>query len=421
MRMRNSSGPQILSVSFAVISVLLVGSCDSNPSAPGPASAPNGVSVAFGRWEPSSFDTCSKEAHDRYSVVGPDGRLYPTWHPPVDGSGCTFGHEHGRDPANSDLFFKTGPIPFGLANEQLDTYDPFGQRHEDHVGHKIEWENDVSLRFGDAGSAVFAVSCDILVKMHQGSHSKDAFTNNLHEIVYHIDCSDGTAFGVTALTAIGTPGEFVRRCDRDVHVDAGTPTPPTSPEGGGKRLIPDRSCVEEFMLVGEGDRSRERSALFESWQTSQSVRTANGKRLVSFNPYFNVFLPSRFYDASKPDLTGRPVDVCFESIGNRRARGGECETLINGGLAGLPFNDPRSPFNGARRSFDINSNRVSNEDGPEIWYSDPFGRNARTEPFPGSIRQFIAKLNNDRGPVNPGGPTIGADRDYGGSGVHAPN
>jgi hypothetical protein len=174
--------------------------------------------VAYGRWEPSSQDTCTKGAHDAFGVEGPDGKLYPTWHPPVDpGSGCTFGHEHGRDPSGSDLFGKVGRIPFGYANEQLDVYDPFSKRHEDHVGHKVEWENDVRMKFGsDAASAVFETHCDVLTKMHQGSHSKDAFTNNLHEVVYHIDCSDGTAFGVTMLTAIGTPGEFVRRCDGDV-------------------------------------------------------------------------------------------------------------------------------------------------------------------------------------------------------------
>jgi hypothetical protein len=41
-------------------------------------------------------------------------------------------------------------------------------------------------------------------------------------------------------------------------------------------------------------------------------------------------------------------------------------------------------------------------------------------PFPGSIRQFIAKMNNDRG-IGMGGPRLGEDRPYGGNGVHPPN
>jgi len=35
---------------------------------------------------------------------------------------------------------------------------------------------------GVAGS-VLEVRCDVLTKLHQGTHSKDAFTNNLHELV----------------------------------------------------------------------------------------------------------------------------------------------------------------------------------------------------------------------------------------------
>ncbi|MHC4710863.1 MAG: hypothetical protein ACYTA3_10735, partial [Planctomycetota bacterium] len=187
---------RVLFVLFLLL-ILLAPACETSTS--GPGIAPNGFSAAYGRWEPSSHDTCTKQAHDSYAVEGPDGKLYPTWHPPVDpGTGCTFGHEHGRDPSGSDLFGKVGTLPFGYANEQLDIYDPFTARHEDHVGHKVEWENDVRMKFGgDASSAVFEIRCDVLTKMHQGSHSKDAFTNNLHEIIYHIDCSDGTAFGVT--------------------------------------------------------------------------------------------------------------------------------------------------------------------------------------------------------------------------------
>jgi hypothetical protein len=412
---------RVLFVLFLLL-IFLAPACETNTS--GPGIAPNGFSAAYGRWEPSSQDTCTKQSHDSYAAEGPDGKLYPTWHPPVDpATGCTFGHEHGRDPSDSDLFGKVGPIQFGYANEQLDIYDPFTARHEDHVGHKVEWENDVRMKFGgDASSAVFEIRCDVLTKMHQGSHSKDAFTNNLHEIIYHIDCSDGTAFGVTMLTAIGTPGEFVRRCDGDVHVHVGPPSPPNSPEGGGKRRIPDRSCVEEFMLVREGERSNDRQALFESWQISAQVRAVGGHRLASFNPYFNVFLPSRFYDATKPNNTGRPIDICYETIGGRRARGGACaESTGEGFLQNLSFDDPRSAFNGVRRSFDINSNRLSNAEGPEIWYSDPMGRNAQTQPFPGSIRQYIARKENDRGPLNPSGPTVGSERNYGGPGVHAPN
>lgn len=63
-----------------------------------PQVAEVGNSLAYGIWTPSGTDTCTQAIHDSYSVVGPDGLRYPTWHPPVDpATGCTFGHEHGRD------------------------------------------------------------------------------------------------------------------------------------------------------------------------------------------------------------------------------------------------------------------------------------------------------------------------------------
>jgi hypothetical protein len=77
-------------------------------------------------------------------------------------------------------------------------------------------------------------------------------------------------------------------------------------------------------------------------------------------------------------------------------------------------------FDGAQRSVDINSNRISNENGPEVWYTDPFGKNGRPEPFPGSVRQYIAAVDNVLA-VNPSGPTFGHHREYGGPSVHAPN
>src|SRR3989442_9024424 len=61
-------------------------------------------------------------------------------------------HDHGRDPRGSALYATVGPIPFGYANEQLDVYDPANPRHEDHFGHKIEWENGVQQHFGDRKS-----------------------------------------------------------------------------------------------------------------------------------------------------------------------------------------------------------------------------------------------------------------------------
>jgi hypothetical protein len=121
---------------------------DERPPPDGPALDAAPPSVAFGIWQPAAGE-CSAAVHDRYSTIGPDGKRYPTWHPPVDPlSGCSFGHEHGRDPRGSALYREVGDLPFGYVNEQLDVANLGMRRHEDHVGHKIEWENDIVLRSG---------------------------------------------------------------------------------------------------------------------------------------------------------------------------------------------------------------------------------------------------------------------------------
>ncbi len=399
--------------------VVVVGlACSENTQAP---VAPNGFSIAYGLWTPGPNDTCTKEQHDAYAVVGPDGKLYPTWHPPTGPGGCTFGHEHGRDPSGSNLNHDVGPIPFGYANEQLETWDPANPRREDHFGHKMEWENDVQLHFGSApADQLFDIRCDMLVKMHQGTHSKDAFTNNVHEIAYHIRCSDGTELHVTKMVAIGTPGEFRSTCT-DSTIVVGPPTPLNSPDGGGVRIIPSRACADR-LLVPAGQNS-DWGLLHESWQMSESWRAEDGHGLAFINPYFQAFLPSRFYDPSAPNVTGRPIDVCYWVGPNgERARGGPCESsTANGTVPGVTFNDPRSAFDGARRQFDINSTVISNREGPTVWYTDPYGRHGRTEPFPGSVRQYIAQIDNDLNNIFPSGPGIGRNRPYTGQGVHSPN
>ncbi|MES4792641.1 MAG: hypothetical protein C4321_06300, partial [Chloroflexota bacterium] len=67
--------------------------------------------------------------HDRYVTTGPDGKTYPTWHPPVDPQyGCLFGHEHGADPRTSKA---DNTLPaFGYAAAQLGMTEP-------HAGFKV--------------------------------------------------------------------------------------------------------------------------------------------------------------------------------------------------------------------------------------------------------------------------------------------
>jgi hypothetical protein len=147
------------------------------------------------------------------------------------------------------------------------------------------------------------------------------------------------------------------------------------------------------------------------------LRRADGRTLAHFNPYYQVLFPSRFFDATQPNNVGRPLAVCSElTAAGDSARGArECEQS----RTATSYDDARSAFNGVIRFVDVNSNDIRNADGPEFWYTDPLGRNGRTQPFPGSIRQYIARIDNSgRGGS---GPSIGHERDYGAGRAHAPN
>jgi hypothetical protein len=300
--------------------------------------------------------------------------------------------------------------------------DPANPRDEDHVGHKVEWENAVALPVFSGGSANTTVSCDVLIKLHQGTHSKDALTNNLHELVYHLRCENGAELHVTMLAAIGRPGQFGRACTQTEYINVGPPTPANSPIGFGARLIPDRECIERHMLVPPGQQSNFDAALIETWRTFNTITRNGGQPVAFFNPYFTVGLPSRFHDPGLPELVGRPMAVCYESSPNgERASGGACATATGDGtVPDVAFDDPRSPFNGTSRSVEINEVTFSNASGPQIWHTDAFGQGGRAEPFPGSIGQVIARIDGQVG-FQLVGPFIGGGRDYGAAGVRAPN
>lgn len=225
---------------------------------------------------------------------------------------------------------------------------------------------------------------------------------------------------LTMMAAIGTPGEFVSSCDGDRHVHAGVPTPLNSNSGGGKRRIPDRDCIDRILSQAGGKPNF--GLLRESWETSNQIRTEGGRSLAFFNPYFQVFLPSRYFEPALPGQVGRPLAACLPRslFGGVFTSAGPCgESTANGANPSVTWDHPLSRFNGVRRLVDVNQNRITNAEGPEVWHTDPFGKSGRTEPFPGSIRQFIAAVDSS-GRLGHG-PQIGKDRDYGGPGVRAPN
>ncbi len=415
----------------------------TEPTVPAPiVTAPrDGVtaSPAIGQWTPTGFDSCPVELHDRFEVIASDGKRYPTWHPssivnPATGEPCTFGHDHGPDPRGSNIYGWVSQqlshrshqgaagIPFGMAAEALDVAVAANmalpglaltRRHEDHVGHKVDYVNDVALL--DTEGNPLGVTCDYLFKLHQGTHSADALSNNVHELIYAMKCSDGAAVVSATLVPFGAPGAFQSSCAPGTTRSAGTV--PDYPTGAGGRLIPDRSCIENHILV-PGSRGSAFWAIYENWQADSGL---DGGQLLEFDADFAVFNPSRYAAANGTTTIARVLDTCWEVEANGdRANRRPCPDETDGDPFFCTWDDPRSPFDGAHRELFVGQTTIRNLGGPVHWYTDPYGNNPSVTPFPGSIRQHIAAVDtSDRPEV--ARRLFGRTTWFGGNGVHAPN
>jgi hypothetical protein len=336
---------------------------------------------------------CSWEMHARYWTWGEDGKVYPTWHPARDPSGCSFGHEHGDDPRTSPFFAKTGWSAFGCTNELLAPSNPSSQRNEDHVGHKVAIGNGIATHVGNDPRARVDMNCDAMIKFHQGTHSPDALVSNLHELYYNLRCvyTDNGAVTETqfrALTPIGHPGSFNvnNLCDgtgNTVHDHVGTASPADSKDGGfSSRRIADDACAKSI-VGGNGTIAR----MDELWQVEVHARNQGSLARFDLNPYLLVANASRYYDPAQPSLIGRNIDLCYQG-----AKGAACDTaraLTAKTGANIAWDDPRSPFTGSTRHFDPNRFVVQNN-GATTLYTDVYGLRFSTSPFTGSVKQLIS-------------------------------
>lgn len=417
------------------------------PGSGAPGTRP--ASRALGQWTPlAKVDTCTKEFHDTFFVVGPDGKRYPTWHRPEEvdpatGTRCTFGHDHGMDPRGSDLWpelqrhfafdadgsgtiddteLAASGIPFGYVAEQLE--GSATPRLEAHTGYKVIHANDVTrTRLVDGQPQIFDLGCDLFAAFQQGTSGADALASNLHSVTYAIDCNSGAArtqypvkLIVSTMATYGNPGGFTIFVNgQRAQQPAGTAAPPNSPAGGAElgRRIPTFDRVAADVFVPAGQTSNYDAALAERWDTIATLRRADGTVLATIDPGFAVFTPPRYFDASRG--LAQTIEVCYgglDAAGRfvtdplqagtivRQARGGVCAAVAPNGPATpldrrIASDDPASPFNACRRDAIFRDNLVRNGGGATIWYTDAFGGGGRTVAFSGAVKQFVASATVD--------------------------
>lgn len=415
---------------LALLTGATVVSCAGDPIGASGSVANRPDSASMGRWTPST-DTarfpreCTKAVHDSYYVVGPDGRKYPTWHPPthVDagtGEVCYFGHEHGDNPAASALWndlrrhFAWDANANGTIEEaewnNATTGLPFGYAAEYggapaailHDSYKVALVNGAARQRIVNGTAQdFGLSCDQLVAYAQDTQSAYAFNAPRHPLTYAIDCTgSGEASGYLAKMIVSVMADF----------GSATAEPARSGEvAAGRRFAEAATQVWPNAFVAAGLSSDLTAALQERWDTIVSLRTASGSELARFNPGLVSRTPSRYRAGT---AAVQSIELCYSGLDANgflvsdpaqaasivrqvRGSGSDCARLSPTGPATalaqrIRFDARDAQFKGCSRQVIFRNQSISNGSGPALWHTNAFGGEARTTAFSGSIRQLIA-------------------------------
>lgn len=336
-----------------------------------------GISQArtFGRWSPTQIGECPKWLHDTHWVRGEDGKAYPTWHPQVDynpetGAYCTYAHDHGSDPAASEQFALGGMPAFGFVAENHEPDTPTLQRREDHVGYKVIVANRFQL-YNRENSAEKR-SCSLVIAVHVGTHSPDAFTNTAHELHTYGQCAGLEPFNARYFALFGRPGAFKEAEAQDcgLTIQSGVmPSPANQPNGGIHRSIPTASCFLRGTAEDQARLVHNRS--IEYWLTG----------FLGGSFYYTIENPSRLHDPSLPSSMGRMVDLCYVPD-HPLAATLRCQETVAASQARVPFDDPRSSFRGSVHSNTHFSAIQFGNSATSTVYTNAWGQNRSPSPDP---------------------------------------
>ena len=377
-------------------------------AAPAAADAAREPSHAIGVWSPGPLDTCPAELHDSYSVVGPDGKLYPTWHPPRVIEPGDRRALHVRPRARTR---PGGLRPLRLGRAQARRPGARGRG-----GHPVRPRRRVArrLRGGEPGHAdpprgPRRPQDRVAERRRARARARPrAGAPRRHLRLPHQDPPGHALAGrprqQRPRAALRGPLRRRHQADRRQAGDlrrpqrvrprlrqddrrSGAGTSHAFPSGGGVRLIPDRACVEEHVLVG--GRASTRCSRAGSTRTGSPPTTCErraARQLAYFDPHFAVFNPSRFAAETAGQLE-RTIDVCWETEPGRRRRPGAAPATRRPARA---RSRPRCPSTiRPRRSTAPRARSTStrptvdNGGGPRRWWTDPYGGNASREPLPG--------------------------------------
>ncbi len=301
---------------------------------------------------------CPDWVHNLWVTMGPDGKTYPTWHPPVDPTyGCYFTHEHGADPRQFVGFPSTGMPAFGYTGNMAAVVDP-GAAQDPHHGTVIQ-----NTAEPHEGFKVYVTNDDLngrawMLVFHMGSRNPRRAFVQFHALDIYIYTQSGQKlvevrrmadFGYASpnCTAPGNP------------IPGSTVAFPGSASGYAfsqyqpqRRFVPTTDCAT--------------TRVYENWNFVYNVAG-----VFSAQGSFDIDNASTVLNVNNPTEIRYMCE--FQSPGE------DCASFWN------------TQWSGNKRALIGFTQRVNNT-GPTEFYTDPYGQlvSAGT---PGAIKQFVANTS----------------------------
>jgi len=307
----------MLKRSVALGPLVLLLACNAPQAAP-PAVPP-------GQPTPVAGQPCPDWVHNRYTVRGPDGELYPTWHPQVDPEfGCYFDHDHGDDPRTS------------LANPELPPFGYVGKlagMPEAHEGFKVFVANRGTRN--DEGRVALTST---RIVAHMGTGGVRRYRVRHHSLMFDLVAPSGHRVSVQGMADTGLVGSI---CERDRSLSDNDPN-----NDIGRTVM---------TLPGAGCHSQNPGSLYEIW--AFRLRLDNRVEVIASTAAFDPITTMNPANLDELHYT----ELVFEGFS---------------GLRGCY----REAYHGPVYWY--------NQNGPEVFYTDAFGRPR------GPIRQQVSRHND---------------------------
>lgn len=439
------------------------------------ASANNNVSLSygFGDWSAKqgvrgTLTPACIELHDSYWVKAKGfkntanqsaERIFHTWHPVyaehptsrINGRPevCVFGHDHGDDPSKSPIFAYAGGWPaFGSVKETFTDYEEAGEspnthRHEDHFGHKVT-RATYRASIGNPPNTKLAVYdagfyCHFLSKLHQGSYSNDALSNQTHEYFLAARCDDNpvglaqrinsgasasarlsndnnirTQFSFKSMVPFGQANDFREMCKNrrissnqikglngSTIMSSRTPGYTVDAIDGANGLNPrEIGCFEQWNKQYRFGAPRHVSQM-DLWTQPKAIASPENTSL-KFQVYYAIKDAIRMYDMGNGNLNNDSIEYTVDHCRDINAYHNQftgtphryCQAVDS-----QQWNAPDSPFKGALRAIHFKKFALYNNSSSrsETFCTNAKGRAASSAPSgncpAGKVAQKINPFN----------------------------